>query len=155
MSKIADEVKNFIAPIVEQNGCELVDVEFVKKHNGDNLTVFIEKSGGVMIEDCERVHNAISEPLDELDPTEGKPYILNVSSPGIDRPISSDEDFKRNLGELLEIKLYAPLDKKKEYVGTLLGYNSDAIYLSINGSDDEALEIERNLIAKATKYIDF
>lgn len=155
MSKIADSVKEFITPIVEENGCVLVDVEFAKKHNGDNLTVFIDKLGGVNLEDCERVHNAINLPLDELDPTEGKPYTLNVSSPGADRPIVSDDDFKRNLGETLEVKLYAPVLKKKEYVGVLLGYNSDSIFLNISGKDDEALELDRKQIAKTTKYIEF
>ena len=86
MSKISDKVQEFITPIVEGLGCEIVEVEFAKKQNGDNLTVFIDKKGGVTINDCEMVHNAINEPLDELNPTEAKPYTLNVSSPGIDSP---------------------------------------------------------------------
>lgn len=155
MSKIAEQVAEFIAPIVTELGCEIVEVEFGKKHNGDNLTVFIDKPGGVNIEDCERVHSAINQPLDELDPTEGRPYTLNVSSLGLDRPIVTDADFKRNLDCVLEVKLYAPLNKKKEYVGKLLGFDEKSIYLSISDTDSEAVEIDRNLIAKATKYIDF
>ncbi len=155
MSKISEEVEKFITPIVSELGYEIVEVDFSKKHNGDNLTVFIDKVGGVNIEDCECVHNAINEPLDELDPTEGKPYTLNISSPGIDRPIVSDADFKRNLNEMIEVKLYAPINKKKEFVGKLLGFNDSSIYLSVNGSDDEALELDRDKLAKTTKYIEF
>ena len=94
-----EEVEKLVAPIAESFGCELVEVEFAKKHNGDNLTVFIDKKDGYIdIVDCETVHTAIDEPLDELDPTQGKPYTLNVSSPGIDRPIVTDKDFARNIG---------------------------------------------------------
>ena len=70
MSKIAEEVEKLVAPIAESFGCELVEVEFAKKHNGDNLTIFIDKPGGVTLEDCEAVHNAVDLPLDELDPNE-------------------------------------------------------------------------------------
>ena len=93
MSKISDDVQEFLTPIVNGCGCEIVEVEFAKKYNGDNLTIFIDKKGGVTLEDCERVHNAVDAPLDELNPTQDKPYTLNVSSPGIDRPIISDKDY--------------------------------------------------------------
>ena len=151
MSKISEEVEKFLTPIVEQCGCEIVDVEFVKKYNGDNLTVFIDKPGGVNIEDCERVHKAIDEPLDELDPTMGKPYTLNVSSPGIDRPIVTDKDWNRNLGEVLEVKLFQAISKKKIFVGTLVSFNENEIELEI---DNSPFKIERKLISKATKYIE-
>ena len=151
MSKISEEVEKFLTPIVEQCGCEIVDVEFAKKYNGDNLTVFIDKPGGVNIEDCERVHKAIDEPLDELDPTMGKPYTLNVSSPGIDRPIVTDKDWNRNLGEVLEVKLFQAISKKKIFVGTLVSFNENEIELEI---DNSPFKIERKLISKATKYIE-
>ncbi len=153
MSKISDEVLKFLTPIVEAEGCEIVEVEFAKKQNGDNLTVFIDKTGGVTLDDCERVHNAIDAPLDELDPTIGKPYTLNVSSPGIDRPIVTDKDFERNLGEVLEIKLFKAVEKKKVYVGTLTEFSETEVKLSLDGKNEVALD--RKLIAKATKYIDF
>lgn len=152
MSKIAEEVREFITPIVEKLGYEIVDVEFAKKYNGDNLTVFINKDGGVGIEDCETVHNAINEPLDELNPTNDNPYILNVSSPGIDRPIVTDKDFKRNLNEIIEVKLYQAVNRKKNYVGELVNFDENKITLNVDGTE---IELERKMISKATKYIDF
>lgn len=154
MSKISEKVEEFIAPIVESLGkdIEVVEVEFAKKYNGDNLTIFIDKPGGVTIEDCELVHNSVDEPLDELDPTGGKPYTLNVSSPGIDRPIVTDKDYARNIGIELEIKLFEAINKKKILVGTLIAFNNDSIIVEING---ENLEIERKKISKATKFINF
>lgn len=154
MSKISEKVEEFITPIIDglNKGIEIVDVEFAKKYNGDNLTVFIDKPNGVTIEDCELVHNAIDEPLDELDPTEGKAYTLNVSSPGIDRAIVSDKDFTRNIGCELEINLFEPIKKKKTLVGTLVAFNKESIILDVDG---ENIEIERKKISKATKYINF
>lgn len=154
MSKIAEKVEEFITPMVDEleGNIEIVEVEFAKKYNGDNLTIFIDKPGGVTIEDCELVHNLVDGPLDELDPTEGKLYTLNVSSPGIDRPIVTDKDYARNVGLELEIKLFEPINKKKILVGTLVAFNNDSIIVEING---ENLEIERKKISKATKFINF
>lgn len=154
MSKISENVEQFITPIIDELGLniEVVEVEFAKKYNGDNLTVFIDKPGGVTIEDCEKVHSAIDAPLDELNPTEDKPYTLNVSSPGIDRPIVTDKDFARNIGEELEIKLFEPIMKKRTLIGTLVAFNKDSVILEIN---NENLEIERKKISKATKFINF
>ena len=154
MSKIAEKVEEFITPMVDEleGNIEIVEVEFAKKYNGDNLTIFIDKPGGVTIEDCELIHNLVDGPLDELDPTEGKPYTLNVSSPGIDRPIVTDKDYARNIGLKLEIKLFEPINKKRIIDGTLVAFNNDSIIVEING---ENLEIERKKISKATKFINF
>lgn len=154
MSKISEEVEKCLTPIVENLGYEIVEVEFAKKHNGDNLTVFIDKKDGFIdIDDCEKVHNAIDAPLDELNPTEDKPYTLNVSSPGIDRPIVTDKDFNRNIGETLEVKLFQAINKKKIFIGELVSFDENKI--SIVDEKLGTIEIDRNLIAKATKYIDF
>ena len=153
MSKISEKIEEFLTPIVNNLGYEIVEVEFAKKYNGDNLTVFIDKpGGGIDINDCETVHNAIDEPLDELNPTNDKPYTLNVSSPGIDRPIVTDKDFARNLGVELEVKLFESIQKKKLFVGTLVEFNAETITLDDNG---KTIELERKKIAKATKYINF
>ena len=152
MSKISEQVEKFINPIVEAQGCELVAVEFAKKYNGDNLTVFIDKQGGVTIEDCERVHLAIDAPLDELNPTYDKPYTLNVSSVGLDRPIVTDKDYSRNLGEVLEIKLFQAISRKKTFVGKLIDFSETEVKLLV---DEKEIVIYRKLISKATKYIDF
>ena len=153
MSKISEKIEEFLTPIVEELGYEIVEVEFAKKYNGDNLTVFIDKpGGGININDCETVHNAIDEPLDELNPTNDKPYTLNVSSPGIDRPIVTDKDYNRNIGEVLEVKLFEAIQKKKLFVGTLINFSAETVTLDMDG---KTLEIERKKIAKATKYINF
>ena len=154
MSKVADIVEEFLTPIVENLGYEIVEVEFAKKHNGDNLTIFIDKKGGgIDINDCETVHNAIDEPLDELNPTNDKPYTLNVSSPGSDRPIVSDKDFNRNIGEVIEVHLFQAINKKKLFIGELKEFDQTKIVLETE--KEQIIEIDRNLISKATKYIDF
>ena len=152
MSKLSEQIEKFIEPIVTGLGYEIVEVEFAKKHNGDNLTVFIDKKEGYIdIVDCETVHNAIDEPLDELDPTMGKPYTLNVSSPGIDRPIVTDKDYNRNLGEMLEVKLFQAVEKKKIFIGKLLSFDETSIELE---TEKETVKLERKMISKATKYIE-
>ena len=152
MSKISEQIEKFIEPIVTELGYEIVEVEFAKKHNGDNLTVFIDKKEGYIdIVDCETVHNAIDEPLDELDPTQGKPYTLNVSSPGIDRSIVTDKDYTRNLGEMLEVKLFQAIEKKKIFIGKLLSFDDVSIELE---TEKETIKLERKMISKATKYIE-
>lgn len=152
MSKIADSVYEFLKPIADELGYEIVDVEFAKKYNGDNLTIFIDKAGGVTLEDCEKFHTAIDAPLDELNPTADKPYTLNVSSAGLDRPIKTDADFGRNLDEMVEVRLYEAQNKKKLFVGKLVKFDESSITLEIDGKEEQ---ISRKLISKATKYIDF
>lgn len=153
MVNVKEQVEKLIEPIVEANGCMLVEVAYEKKFDGMHLTVYIDKKGGVTIDDCENVHRAIDEPLDELDPTNGAAYTLNVSSPGLDREIKTDKDFERNLGEELEINLYQKLLKSKKYVGTLELYDKEKI--TIKNQKGELIEIPRSKIAKATKYIKF
>lgn len=129
MSKITEMVKNTVEPIIEEKGMELVDVEFKKLYGEDTLIVYIDKAGGVSLDDCEIIHNAIDAPLDDLDPTEGKPYNLNVSSPGIDRPLKTAKDFNRKLGLDMEVSLYKPCvetGKTKKFVAKLIGYDDES-----------------------------
>ena len=128
MSKITESIASATQPVIESLGMELVDVEFKKLYGQDTLTVYIDKVGGVSLDDCETVHNAIDTLLDELDPTCGAPYNLNVSSPGIDRPLKTAKDFNRKIGLEMEVSLYKPLaetDKKKKFVATLLSYDEE------------------------------
>ncbi|MCL2675761.1 MAG: ribosome maturation factor RimP [Firmicutes bacterium] len=120
MSNLIEKVKEAIAPVLEREKVELVEVEFAKKHGEDNLTVFIHKAGGISLDDCERVHLAIDPVIDLLDPTNGQPYVLNVSSPGLDRPFKTQRDFERNYGQEVEVKLFAPLKGRKTYEGVLV-----------------------------------
>ena len=121
--KISDKVFALVEPYAEQFGLELVEVEYAKKADGMHLTVFIDKEAGVSLTDCENLHRAIDEPLDVLDPTEGMPYTLNVSSLGIDRPLKTERDFKKNLGKEITVKLYAPQNGKKRWDGVLVSYD--------------------------------
>lgn len=127
--KVCESVEKLITPFAEQCGVEILEVEYAKKSNGMNLTVFIDKPGGVTLDDCERLHRLIDEPLDELDPTNGQSYMLNVSSPGLDRPLKNQKDFKRNLNNEIRVKLFAPLDGKKVYEGFLREYDEETFVL--------------------------
>lgn len=153
MANVKVQVEELITPIVESLGCEVVEVAFEKKFDGMNLTIYIDKKGGVNIDDCESVHRAIDEPLDVLDPTNGAPYTLNVSSPGLDREIKTDKDFNRNLGETVEVGLFQKIGKNKKFIGELIEFNQEKIIIKDKKGD--LIEIARNLISKATKYIQF
>ena len=153
MANVKKQVEELVSPIAEGFGLEVVDVLFEKKYDGMNLTVFIDKKGGVDLEDCEKFHKAIDEPLDELDPTNGASYTLNVSSPGLDREIKTDKDFNRNIGEVLEINLFKKIGLSKKFVGELLGFDENKI--TIKDKKGKEVDIERSIISKATKYIEF
>lgn len=155
MSKIADSVEQLVKPIVEGLGMELVEVEFAKTKQGDALTVFIDKEGGVSLNDCEAVHNAIDAPLDELDPTQGKPYTLNVSSPGIDRPFKSDRDYVKHIGTKVETSLFAPIEGVgKKFVATLTAYDPQTATATLE-ADGKTLEIKTKNIAIIREHIEF
>ena len=155
MSKIADSVEQLVKPIAEGLGMELVEVEFAKTKQGDALTVFIDKEGGVSLNDCEAVHNAIDAPLDELDPTQGKPYTLNVSSPGIDRPFKSDRDYVKHIGTKVETSLFAPIEGVgKKFVATLTAYDPQTATATLE-ADGKTLEINTKNIAIIREHIEF
>ena len=122
MGKVSDQVFELVAPIAESFGLEVIEVLYEKKYDGMNLTIVIDKDGGVDINDCEKLHRAIDAPLDELDPIDCA-YILNVSSPGLDRPLKTERDFKRNLNKKISIKLYKALDGKKNFVDAIMAVN--------------------------------
>lgn len=152
MSKITDKVQEALEPIVNELGYDIVEVEYAKKVDGYNLTVFIDSKNGISLDDCEKVHNAIDEPLDELDPTNGESYTLNVSSPGLDRPLKTDKDFERNLGNTLEVSLYAAVKKCKNFVGELVSFDENSITIK---TKKEEIKFEKSSIAKVCKYIEF
>jgi len=153
VANVKKQVEEFVTPIAESLGLEVVEVAYEKKYDGMNLTIFIDKKGGVNLEDCESFHRAIDEPLDELDPTNGLSYTLNVSSPGLDREIKTDKDFNRNVNEVLEINLFKKIGLSKKFVGELLSFDENKIV--IKDKKEKVIEIERSLISKATKYIEF
>ena len=146
--KPVEEIKAFLENIAAPMGIEIVDAEV----KGDNLTVFIETESGVDLDTCEKFHNAIMEPIDELDPSYGAAYTLNVSSPGLDRPFKTARDFERNLGKEVEVKLYAPLKGKKLLEGILDSFDETTVTIVSGG---EQLRLPLNRIAKIHKAIKF
>ena len=150
--KSNSEILEFAQNIAKPLGIECVEVEF-KKGKNPELTLYIDKEGGVDLNTCELFHNAINEPLDELDPTFGLPYRLNVSSLGIDRPFKTDNDFISHIGQRVEVKLYASIKGKKFYDGILMSYDKEKITLKVD--EKNTFTIELKSIVKINEYIDF
>lgn len=121
MAKVTDVVSLLAEPIVAEAGCELWDVEYVREAGEWFLRVYIDKEGGVSINDCEAVSRPLSDKLDEADPIEGS-YTFEVSSAGAERALKKPEHFARMLGEQVEVRLYRAVEGKKSLVGTLEGY---------------------------------
>ena len=151
-SKVCDEVEKLITPIVKDLGYFIVDIEYSKKFDGMNLEITIDREGGVDINDCEKVHRAIDEPLDELNPTGDMSYILSVSSPGLDRPVKNQYDFIRNKGKDVEVKLYKKLDGKKSFVGKLIGFDDDEVKIEILGQEKT---FKKDMVAAVCPVIEF
>ena len=152
--KVKDVCFEIAEPIVAELGYELVEVAYQKEPNGMNLIFYIDREEGITINDCEKVTKALDIPLEEANPTNDKPYILVVSSLGIDRPIKSDRDFKRNIGNDIEIKFYAPHPtlKKKQLEGQLVAFDEESVTITIK---DEEIKVERKLIANIAPVIKF
>ncbi len=148
--KPLSEIYGLLSKIAEPMGIEIVDLEWNDREC--SLTVFIETETGLDLDTCEKYHNAIMEPLDELDPTYDCAYTLNVSSPGLDRPFKTERDFERNLGKEVEIKLFAPYKGKKFYEGVLTCFDENSITVK---TDKEEFKLARNKIAKINKAIKF
>ena len=151
-NSVKEIVMENLTAVVESLGYELVDAEYTKKPNGMNLTLFIDSPSGVDMDGLEKVHRIVDQKLDEFDPTNGAPYILNCSSLGLDRPLKTDKDLTRNIGQEIEISLYAKLNGKKDFIGKLVGFNRDVITIAVGGEDTE---IPREAISKINKYISF
>lgn len=128
--KITELTTELVTPIVEKLGIELVDVEFVKEGKNWFLRVYIDSTGGIDIEECGTVSEQLSEKLDELDPIE-QPYFLEVSSPGVERPLKKPEDVKNAIGKNVNIKLYEPLNGEKVYEGLLKDFDGETLFMEI------------------------
>lgn len=124
MAKVTDVVAQLAQPIVEQAGCTLWDVEYVKEAGEWFLRVYIDKEGGVDINDCEAVSRPLSDLLDEADPIQGS-YTFEVSSAGLDRPLKKPEHFAACAGQQVAVRFYRPVDGRKEYTGALVGCDGD------------------------------
>lgn len=115
-----------LEPIVKALGFELVDVEYVKEAGNWYLRGYVDKEGGITVNDCEAVSRAFSDRLDEEDFIEDS-YIMEISSPGLDRPLKKEKDFARSMGKEVEIRTYRPIEKQKEFYGTLTAYDNSSV----------------------------
>ena len=122
-----------LASIVEQAGFELVDVEYVKEAGNWYLRGYIDKPGGITVNDCEAVSRIFSDRLDEDDFIEDS-YIMEISSPGLDRPLKKDKDFARSMGKEVEIRTYRPIEKQKEFSGILTAYDDNSVTIDEDGN---------------------
>ncbi|MCI8304450.1 MAG: ribosome maturation factor RimP [Lawsonibacter sp.] len=134
MAKVTDAVAALALPVVEGAGCSLWDVEYVKEAGTWFLRVYIDKEGGVSIDDCEAVSRPLSDLLDEADPIEGS-YTFEVSSAGADRVLKRPEHFAQFQGAEVEVRLYRPREGRKELVGILKSCKDGAVTLEINGEE--------------------
>ena len=146
------QTEALLEPIVEELGFELVDVEYVKEGGTWYLRAYIDKPGGIAVDDCEAVSRRFSDILDEKDYIEDS-YIFEVSSPGLGRPLKKEKDFKRNLGEEVEIRTYRAIDRQKEFTGILKAWDKDTVTLEFE--DEATLVIERSNIALIRLAFDF
>jgi ribosome maturation factor RimP len=146
------KTESLIQPIVEEKGYELVDVEYVKEGSNWYLRAYVDKPGGITINDLEEVSRQLSDKLDEEDFISDA-YILEVSSPGLGRPIKKDKHFDRNMGKDIEIHLYRAINGEKKYVGQLKSYNKETI--TIENEDGSETVIDRVNVSLVREYIDF
>ena len=149
--QIEERTEQLVTPIAEANGVRIYDVEYVKSGGEYGLTVFIDKEGGVNIQDCEAVSRALSDALDE-DDFIGDPYTLYVSSPGLGRKLTRDRHLAQSIGMRVEVRLYKadPQTGSKDLAGVLLGYDSETIRIL---ADTEGDPEERTLARKAVAVI--
>ena len=146
--KITDQVWEFAEPLVKACGCSLWDVEYVREGGEWFLRLYLDKEGGVDIDDCEAVSRTLSDLLDEADPIQDA-YTFEVSSAGADRVLKKPEHFQRFCGEEVEVRLYRPKDGKKDFVGRLTGWADGDITLELNGMP---ITFEKKEVAQTRLY---
>lgn len=145
MSKVIDMVTDSITDTVLGLGYEIVEITY-KKYLGEmNLTIFIDKEGGVDLDGCELVHRTIDPILDDIDPTNGEKYILNVSSPGIDRPLKTERDYRRNLGKEVDVSLFEKVENMKKFVAVLKDFDLQKGEVTLDSKGKEIIVEIKNI----------
>jgi len=150
--RLISTIRQHCELIIEEMGYDLVDLEYVKENNENYLKFYIGKREGITIDDCQRVSEAVGDKLDELDPIQ-ESYYLEVSSPGLDRPLKTDKDLRRNLGKEVEVNLYKSLEGKKKYVGELVDFTDNSIRIKMDNSEEK--EIARDIISNIKLALKF
>ena len=146
------QTEELLEPIVTGHGFELVDVEYVKEAGTWYLRAYIDKPGGITVDDCEVVSRQFSDILDEKDYIEDA-YIFEVSYPGLGRPLKKEKDFKRSMGEEVEIRTYRAIDRQKEFTGILKAYDNDTVTIAYE--DDTEQVFNKSDIALIRLALDF
>lgn len=145
------KTEKYLLPLMEEHQFELVDVEYVKEAGTWYLRAYIDKEGGITVDDCEIISRKLGEWLDKEDFIEDS-YILEVSSPGLGRPLKKEKDYKRSIGKDVEIRLYRARDKQKEFIGTLKAYDEKSVTITC---DEEDMIFEKADIALIRLAFDF
>lgn len=144
MNKIAQRVYDLALPVAEKMGLDIWDVEYIKEAGEWYLRVYIDKAeGGIFINDCEAFSRELDPILDEEDPIDGS-YVFEVSSAGAERQLKRPGDFERFMGSNVEVKLYKAVDGRKNYQGTLSGYEDGKVTIDVSGIE---LSFEKELVA--------
>lgn len=146
------KTEELLLPIMNEFRFELVDVEYVKEGSNWYLRAYIDKPGGITVDDCEAVSRRLSDLLDEEDFIDDA-YILEVSSPGLGRPLKKDKDFARSIGEEVEIRTFRPVDHEREFTGVLKGFDKNRLVIELE--DHEIMEFARDNIALVRLSFDF
>ena len=149
--KVTDQVTAFAQPVVESFGCRLWDVEYVREGSERYLRVFIDKDGGVDIEDCEKIHRALDPILDEQDPI-AESYHFEVSSAGLERALKRPGDFEQFMGSPVLVKLYRPRNGLKEIPGILRGYEDGKVTVE---AGKETITFEKSQVALVRLRVEF
>ena len=149
---ISDIVWSLALPVVQDAGCELVDVEYVKEGNSWFLRVYIDKEGGVIHEDCEKVSQPLNKIIDERDPI-SHPFYFEVSSPGLERPLKRPRDFEKAVGKSVEIRLFKAVDGLKRYEGLLDSYDGKEATIKLDSGETRIFPLDQ--IAKGKTIFKF
>ncbi len=144
--------EKFLLPLMEEHQFELVDVEYVKEGGSWYLRAYIDKEGGISVDDCEVISRILSDWLDKEDFIQDS-YILEVSSPGLGRPLKKEKDFARSIGKDVEIRLYKAINKSKEYTGALEAYDKESV--TIQMEDGSLMVFQKADIALIRLALDF
>ena len=150
--KVTEQVAAFAEPIVKEHGCELWDVDYVREGSEYFLRLYIDKDGGVNIQDCETVSRALSDQLDAEDYIEDA-YILEVSSPGLGRTLKKEKHLSKSIGMEVELKTFKPVNGSKDFEGVLKAFDNDTLTLTVE--DDQDLVFQRKDIAVIKLALDF
>jgi ribosome maturation factor RimP len=149
MSKITEKVAALAKPVVEEEGCTLWDVEYVREAGTWYLRVFVDKEGGLGIDDCERISRRLDPMLDEADPIPDS-YVFEVGSAGAERELKRPSDFERFMGSEVELRLYQPVNGIKSFVGTLKAYEDGSVTIETGGRD---MRFDKSQIALVRLHI--